>query len=211
MEALEHLHTVLLREVSLYLHDDDVPLLRSCSHAQDLLHAAVIQVRDAEVHVRLVVRGLVGVRLRSPKATPQGPGDDHALAELGVLGVPLQEPIHPIKGALVRQHHREHDLVFPVCRLWVCCDHHILLRGVLQHAAREGKRHVVLGAEVHMHRNVPEGQGREEDLPLQVLGQRLGRTCPLPFFEEGDGARVGAAFIIEVEDHRNGVVSCELL
>mmetsp|Transcript_5124 Transcript_5124/g.15194 ORF Transcript_5124/g.15194 Transcript_5124/m.15194 type:complete len:245 (+) Transcript_5124:961-1695(+) len=54
-ETLQPLPTLLLSEVALHLHDDDVPLLRGGCHDQDLLDTAVIQVRDAKIHVRLVI------------------------------------------------------------------------------------------------------------------------------------------------------------
>mmetsp|Transcript_128213 Transcript_128213/g.356817 ORF Transcript_128213/g.356817 Transcript_128213/m.356817 type:complete len:248 (+) Transcript_128213:81-824(+) len=211
LEATERVHPLLLYEVALHLHHNEVTLLHGSRHLQDLLHTAIVQVRDPEVHVWLIQRGFVRVGLGPPQATPHSPVDNRPLAQLGVPRVPLEEPIQPLEGAFIRQHHREHDLVLPIFGHCVGSHHHIIHCSILHHAAGKGQWHVWVGSEVHVQRDVLEGNSRVEDLSLQGLRQGLRFARAFPILEQRYGAGIWARLIVEVEDHSDDVLGRKLL
>mmetsp|Transcript_173184 Transcript_173184/g.555403 ORF Transcript_173184/g.555403 Transcript_173184/m.555403 type:complete len:664 (+) Transcript_173184:23-2014(+) len=90
-EVLDHVGAVLLGQVALDLHDDHGTALRGRGDGQQALHAAVVELGDAKVHVRPVVRR--AVVLGPPQATPHGPIEKLPIAQLRVLRVACQEEI----------------------------------------------------------------------------------------------------------------------
>mmetsp|Transcript_50872 Transcript_50872/g.164620 ORF Transcript_50872/g.164620 Transcript_50872/m.164620 type:complete len:855 (+) Transcript_50872:914-3478(+) len=199
-EALRQGLAVILDEIGLHLHDDEVPLQHRRDRLQNLADCEVVQRLHTKLHARLVVGGLPVVALLPEEAALLGPAQDHALAQLGVVGVLLQPHVQPIEGALVRQEARENHLVLTVLRLG--CRQHLGISngGILDHPARERQLGHGLGSEVDLDRQVPVGHCREKGLALQCLGQLLGLAHADTIPEEADGVRVRAA-VVEVDDY----------
>mmetsp|Transcript_121530 Transcript_121530/g.343820 ORF Transcript_121530/g.343820 Transcript_121530/m.343820 type:complete len:284 (+) Transcript_121530:1461-2312(+) len=177
---------------------------------QETTRAAVVECRQTEVEVGLVVgpRARPALSLRQPAL--RGPIDDLAVAELDVLRVLLQEVVKPIERALVRDAHRKHDLVLPVHgggRLKLLDVRH---RRALGHAALERQRPHGCRSEVDLQRHVPEADVREEGLALERLRKRLRLRSALAVHEEADSVAV-RALGVQIHEYRGNGLAAEAL
>mmetsp|Transcript_45614 Transcript_45614/g.74060 ORF Transcript_45614/g.74060 Transcript_45614/m.74060 type:complete len:357 (-) Transcript_45614:153-1223(-) len=198
-----------LHEVGLDLHDNVVARHQRGDCVQELSRGQFIQGLDAKGQERLVVAVLERSCLGLDEATVHRPVDDLSVAQLHIVGVLLQEAIQPIEGALVRQAYRKDHfelLVLVWCRHSDC----VGLRCILDHAALEGKRGHGLRTEVHLHRDVSEGDVREERLTLQLLWQRLRLRHAPAILEETDGVAICTGWV-QVQKHSHDVVPDERL
>mmetsp|Transcript_68886 Transcript_68886/g.161432 ORF Transcript_68886/g.161432 Transcript_68886/m.161432 type:complete len:417 (+) Transcript_68886:1235-2485(+) len=191
-EELKERGPILLCEVGLDLHDHDVAALNSSSRQQRLLHSAIIQGIDTKVGFRLVVRSPRRLPPVALDATLQAPIHHLPITDLGELGMLGEKPIHPMESALSGQKHREEHLWASVFLRWVLDVCHICLCGIVHHAALEWHVCQGLGAEVHMHRQVLEGNHGEQRLALQNIRDRLRPGNPLAVPEERHRECVGA-------------------
>mmetsp|Transcript_50043 Transcript_50043/g.138998 ORF Transcript_50043/g.138998 Transcript_50043/m.138998 type:complete len:210 (+) Transcript_50043:691-1320(+) len=185
-------------------------LLHWSNCCEQLLDPTVVYERNPEVQVWPVQRVLWRVCLRPKEATPDSPLNDPSIAHLAVLRVFLQEPVEPVKRALVRHADRKEHLVLPVLWGGRRRPHHVGLRRILHHAALEWQVDVCRRPEVHMHRHALEGDRREERLVSQVLWQGLRLRNSYPIFEEGYCVRVGTC-LVQVQHDCNSVLTAELL
>mmetsp|Transcript_39748 Transcript_39748/g.101057 ORF Transcript_39748/g.101057 Transcript_39748/m.101057 type:complete len:487 (-) Transcript_39748:138-1598(-) len=110
----DELLALIRDDVGLHLHDNVVPLLQRGDGLKNPLDTVVIQGSDTKAELRLVVGALDPSGLDD--AALCGPLQDGAVRELRVTRVLLQEHVQPIEGALVRQAHREDDLVLGILR-----------------------------------------------------------------------------------------------
>mmetsp|Transcript_91344 Transcript_91344/g.212462 ORF Transcript_91344/g.212462 Transcript_91344/m.212462 type:complete len:498 (-) Transcript_91344:678-2171(-) len=136
-ESFERLPAILLYQIGLHLHVNEVSLMRLGHGVEDAAYALVVHLRNVEAHVRLVVGCLPRVALGSPHPTPLGPIEDLPVAQLAELRMFLQEHVQPVESTLVREAHREDDLVLSL--LGRCLGGHddVPVGSVLHHATPE--------------------------------------------------------------------------
>mmetsp|Transcript_90706 Transcript_90706/g.290761 ORF Transcript_90706/g.290761 Transcript_90706/m.290761 type:complete len:469 (+) Transcript_90706:1097-2503(+) len=208
LELAQELLPRVLHQVAPDLHDDVVPGLKGGDGEQRLADAAVVELLHLEVALRLVVAGLVFIAPVLPNAALLGPVHDHAVAELGVRRVLLQEHVQPREGALVGQADREGDIVLAIRRGRIRRDLDVGLGGILHHVARERQRSERGRAEVHVHGRILEADVREQGLALQTLGQGLRLRDSLAILEKAHGVGV-LALLVEVQQYCHNIVTAE--
>mmetsp|Transcript_78706 Transcript_78706/g.163701 ORF Transcript_78706/g.163701 Transcript_78706/m.163701 type:complete len:310 (-) Transcript_78706:160-1089(-) len=185
-ELTKVLNSLILHEVGLDLHDDEVALLEGSRRLQDGLDAAVVQTGDTRGHLGPVLGP--SADSGSPDTAARCPFDHHPLTELRVLRISCEEPVEPLEAASVRDEYREEDLVLAVRGRLVLNDLNILLASCLQHSAGERKRSKTLGAEVGVDVHVAEADCWVQHLTLQGIWDGLRRSDSLPVLEERDAA-----------------------
>mmetsp|Transcript_46033 Transcript_46033/g.109404 ORF Transcript_46033/g.109404 Transcript_46033/m.109404 type:complete len:353 (-) Transcript_46033:116-1174(-) len=191
-EELKQRGPILLCEVGLDLHDHDVAALNTSRREQRLLHSAIIQGIDTKVGFRLVIRSPRRLPPVALDATLQAPIHHLPITDLCELGMLGEKPIDPVESALSGQEHREEHLRASVLLRWVLDVGHICLCRVVHHAALEWHVCQGLWAEVHMHRQVLEGNHGKQRLALQDVRDRLRPGDPLAVPEERHRECVGA-------------------
>mmetsp|Transcript_32850 Transcript_32850/g.94367 ORF Transcript_32850/g.94367 Transcript_32850/m.94367 type:complete len:306 (-) Transcript_32850:734-1651(-) len=137
-ELGHQLRALFRHQVASQLHDHDAPRQHPRGHLQHRAEAAVLELREAEAHLGLVVGGPLGVRPLPRHPAPLGPVQDRAVAELRVARVLLQEHVQPVKDPLARQAHGQDDLPLPLRVLRVGGDDGVLEGDVLHHSAGKG-------------------------------------------------------------------------
>mmetsp|Transcript_58751 Transcript_58751/g.188920 ORF Transcript_58751/g.188920 Transcript_58751/m.188920 type:complete len:220 (+) Transcript_58751:1656-2315(+) len=191
IESLQQLFTVRHDQVLLDLHYHVVPWHHLCNGIDCSAHAEVVHQRYSEVEIRLVIGMLPRVALWLPDAALDCPFLDLPIAELHVLRILVQETVKPVEGALVRKGHGKKHLILAILghgRLHLL---DVSLRSLLHHAALEGQGCHRLGPEVHLQRDVAEGNVREKGFPLQVVRQGLWFADALAIAEEAQRVCVG--------------------
>mmetsp|Transcript_147064 Transcript_147064/g.472270 ORF Transcript_147064/g.472270 Transcript_147064/m.472270 type:complete len:232 (-) Transcript_147064:955-1650(-) len=163
------------------------------------LQVILVNVANAEVHVGLVVATRPGIAAPVQTAL-DAPLEKRPVAQLGVLGVLLQEAVEPLKGALVRQADREQHLGLAsrVCRRGSKFD--IIDRSILKHPAHERHFRPGAGTEIHLQRHILVVDRGVQHLPTHALGQRLRPAQPLPVAEHAHGVHVRAGGV-QVQQH----------
>mmetsp|Transcript_94184 Transcript_94184/g.272147 ORF Transcript_94184/g.272147 Transcript_94184/m.272147 type:complete len:456 (+) Transcript_94184:305-1672(+) len=189
-ELLDHALPRGRQKVALQFGHHEVAVCSGCKVGQQSTYHGVVHTGHAELHVRLVHRVRGG--LRAGQAAPRAPLEELAIAELDVVGMPLEEGVHPVEVALLRQAHRDNHLEDTVARLRLLHDVDVGGGGVGDHGAGEGELGHGRRAEVHLQRHVPEGNRGEKRLAQQGLrdGLRVARSGAVR--EEAHGVRVRA-------------------
>mmetsp|Transcript_122899 Transcript_122899/g.347404 ORF Transcript_122899/g.347404 Transcript_122899/m.347404 type:complete len:320 (+) Transcript_122899:2083-3042(+) len=198
----------VLRKVAFHLHHHEVSPLDPEHLLQDAFQGAVVHLWQPSAHFGRVCRS--GIAFRFPKPTSGSPLAKHAAAELRVVRILFQEAIHPMKGALVGQAHREDDVVLTVGRSFLLDDLDVFSCGFRKHPTSERHCRVGLGAEVHVERHVLECHCGEQGLPPEDLRQRLRVGSAHAVLEERDRVRVGTP-LVQVQNHSDNVVALHLL
>mmetsp|Transcript_9274 Transcript_9274/g.15888 ORF Transcript_9274/g.15888 Transcript_9274/m.15888 type:complete len:435 (+) Transcript_9274:164-1468(+) len=198
-------HTRLFAQVASNLHNDVIPLLERGHALNHPADAEIIHVGDAKTELRLIV---VGLEFGCRDATLLGPIQDHAIRELGVVGMLRLEHVQPVEAALLRQTAREDHLEFAAALR--SGDRTVADVGILYHVAGERQGHLRAGAKVDTHCHVSVVDGGKQDLAVQTLGQGLRLTSSFPIFEEANGEGVRAG-LVQINQHRQHIalaISC---
>mmetsp|Transcript_4110 Transcript_4110/g.11434 ORF Transcript_4110/g.11434 Transcript_4110/m.11434 type:complete len:338 (-) Transcript_4110:26-1039(-) len=131
----------------------------------------------------------------------------HAVAQLEILRVLLDEEVEPVEGALVGDANGEHDLVLAIGRLRGLGHCHIGVDGVRHHAARERQRRQRHRAAIHMDRRVLERHHRVQSLALQRLRQLLRLADAEAVREEADRVEIRMPSLEVEHNSENGAMS----
>mmetsp|Transcript_108347 Transcript_108347/g.258542 ORF Transcript_108347/g.258542 Transcript_108347/m.258542 type:complete len:456 (-) Transcript_108347:627-1994(-) len=178
----QRLHPLLPQEIVPHLEEQDISLLRRSRSLQDLLHAAVIQVRQAKIHLGPVVGSLRG-SLWPIDSASHGPVNNHSLTELCVMWIAPQKPVSPIKSAFIGQANGEDNLVLAIAGR-LCGNLYVFQCRLLNHCALEWQGHVRSRPEINMHIHVFVGERWVQRLATKGLWQLLRICQALAIFEE---------------------------
>mmetsp|Transcript_112752 Transcript_112752/g.325745 ORF Transcript_112752/g.325745 Transcript_112752/m.325745 type:complete len:715 (+) Transcript_112752:429-2573(+) len=193
---------LIFEQIALDLHDDVVARMKRRDRIGRLPEAIVIKLSHAEGALPPVPGACVP---RPDDTALLYPSGEHAVAELSVPRILLQEHVEPVERSLVWQPNRQQYFELSPGRRLLLGGEDISLRSSLDHPALERQRRQGLGAAIDIDAHVPEGQRREEHLPLQGLGKRPGRADPRAIPEEAQrvGVRAARVHIENDREHRS--------